>query len=393
MSTKTSQVKKTPPKVAAKKKTDEVKEKPVKAEKKEPKPEKKEKVEKKQRTPVIVMAAPRVRDALCANSLNIKEYAALTELVAGENRPFNKEPQGPQVHLKNMSESTQTLVVNARKAFMDRLPDLYVMATKSKMTPVQRERYALEKKQAIKDKTYRAREFNENFDSKFYSGYTEFEKEKVAELDKVSEWRTAIGLISKSRYRLASTTRFVLACFLDRVVEQYAVNAVHNCVTEGKKKSLSVRYALEKTDGFEKRVTLSRFVDTLDTTALVRAWLTKDDKTKLELPSLNYKFDTYVRNITCQVTRDAKVDFNVSADFKDFLAHVCNEIIIRVGEVLKGCIGSGKTVTENMVYEAIRQIHAACGMDYVAVQSQIAKKMEEMLAERAKAKEAKEKKE
>lgn len=410
----------------------------------------------------IGVGTARVRNAVRYCSLNPREYAVRNALRKAENKPVMPKstdeksepvmpPQGPQTPISQLPEEVQAVVREAVAAYEDSLRDAYERTvvekyaengTKAEYEQARKEAKAKfdqehknDEKQWVhypcKEDQFDLHAFNLSYDPKFYDGFAEYKKthdhyqighlpnesskddnkSKFKGLTKnksvankvvkepYNEWTRAMALLNKIMTRLSGRIHYIIACFLDRVVEQYAENGILNCFQDNRR-TVNLNHALTVGPNFENTCYLHKFVETLDHYRQATTWLKnctdaksqhKDDKkagttenVKAVLPDYpkiyedNYSFTGYVVDICREVRKrlaaaetDPKkkellISTNVSNDFKQFCSYILYEIIMRIGDNLKILVeASGvKTVSDAMVYQTLQQIHTTCGMDY-----------------------------
>ena len=194
-------------------------------------------------------------------------------------------------HVDNYDETKRETYVNAKKdakkAIDDANASLEEKAANDKAN-------AVELRKGLK--TFNEHEFNLKFDPKFYDGVNAFKQEhdkfiigkvyesksgltakgtvdgkktgvKLVASNKqpvaMSAWRRANSLVCKLYTRLSGNTRNLVACFLDYLVEQFALNGLHNALLDGEKK-VSLEATLRRSDGYLKRTPLYRFAMTFN---------------------------------------------------------------------------------------------------------------------------------
>ena len=255
--------------------------------------------------------------------------------------------------------------------------------------------------------------FNLSFDKNFYNQWPAFKEandnyivgkvyaDKNSEEPgkvKYNQWTRASALVNKLCTRVSSKTRNIIACFLDRIVEQYAANGIHNCFQE-KRRIIQLRHALtEGTDGFEQRVPLHNLVQTLPAYRRAMSWIdakleakeakkTKDseesedteDNLNFDPPTkYAYDFDSYASEIcrsvkiqlaeqeTDPALKEQYINASVSREFKEFCSQVIYETILRIGAALKIDVESSgvKTISDEIVVKVLKLLHSNCGVDF-----------------------------
>jgi hypothetical protein len=324
-------------------------------------------------------------------------------------------PQGLQVHIDDLNPRVLEVVRRAEAVHFQSLNDEYERHVLKQMDEATREKYDTKRKAAAADKaTFDLKSFNLSFDKDFYAGFAayctehdnyqlgrKFKNAKTGvEREKYNEWSRAATLVNKLGIRLSNETRTILACYLDNLVIQYARNGIHNCIKEGLS-IVQLRHALAPSDGFEERVPLDSFARTLDGYQNALNWLevcreVRDEIRKhkaegedatCDLPEYpvpqnqTEDFQGYVveicRSVRIQMAADQKVvttkqaylSTSISKPFKKFCSIVVYEAIKRVGSILKEAVSltGVKTVSDQLMYHALRQIHNVCGVDFTPV--------------------------
>ena len=136
---------------------------------------------------------------------------------------------------------------------------------------------ASKRQEVLKElKTFDEKAFNLHFNPDFYKGFDVFkvnndksivgktyESKTHTNTIPLSPWARADRLIGKLCSRISGNTRNIVACFLDRLVEQLATNGLHNALKHGKH-TLLLEHAVERSDGYLTRAPLYRFVSTFN---------------------------------------------------------------------------------------------------------------------------------
>lgn len=377
----------------------------------------------------IGIGPARVKKVLVHDALNPLEHRVRMEIRKAENKPVRPKPsqedsnpamppQGPQTHIENLNPRVLEVIRRAEAAHFQSLNDDYerhVLKEMEKNDPDRRADYDAKRKVASADKsTFNLKQFNLSFDKNFYGGFAAYctehdsyqlgRKSKNAktgvEREKYNEWSRAAALVNKLGIRLSTETRTILACYLDNLVIQYARNGIHNCIKEGLS-IVQLRHALAPSDGFEDRVPLDSFARTLDGYQLAINWLevcrevreeirkhkAEGDEVNGEPPAYpepsnqTEDFQGYVveicRSVRIQMASEQKVatikqaylSTSISKPFKKFCSIIVYEAIKRVGSILKEAVSltGVKTVSDQLMYHALRQIHNVCGVDFAPV--------------------------
>jgi len=372
----------------------------------------------------IGIGPARVKSVLMNISLNPREFAVRNAILAAENKPRKPKPtaedpdpempaQGPQTPIDKLDAHSLSVIHEAEQAHENSIRESYERNKVSTMDDNTRRKYNMARKEAQnvseeKKGTFVLQDFNTLFDKTFYDGYATHKKENdnyVTGLvfedkdgkpyEKYNQYSRATALVNKLCIRLSGNTRNIIACFLDRIVEQYALNAIHNCL-EQKRRIVQLFHALTETEGFDERVPLSTFVGTLKNYARARDWIdncrelkkqfkqTQEVEDKVVLPEYpkpedySYDFGGYVGEIcrsvkirlaetmTSEAERVRVLSTSVSQEFKQFCSYVIYESILRIGSSL--CLSverqGVKTISDAMVYYVLKQIHSVCGIEY-----------------------------
>lgn len=264
-----------------------------------------------------------------------------------------------------------------------------------------------------------AESFNKSFQKTFYDGLNAYLAEnntltltylkqkdgKPSTEPKYNEWSLAQAIVKKRINRVSKGSRYIIACFLDRLVEQYAHNGLHNCLLAGKK-IVQLYHAIDDTDAnFSKRVSMHNFVKTFNNYSYARNFcesvkenheknkqLKADGKEPLEKPQFknaecDVSFESYIDKISRSVkTRlalthykpeDKLEEFSISNEFKRFCSYIVYEAIVRIGHMLKTEVSkkNSKTITDSAIWKVLEQIHNACGVDFTYVRSTMRQKL------------------
>ena len=261
---------------------------------------------------------------------------------------------------------------------------------------------------------FNLRNFNTKFDSKFYNNLNSYIQEHDTyaighkctsqNSEKVhTQWSRAIALVNKLSTRLGSNSRNIIAAFLDTVVDQYAKNAITNCVNDGRG-IVKVSDALRTTNSSD--TPLHAFVMTLNHAKAATNWLAQCDEARaahqlrkkngeestLELPAYpvdltHASFNTYVQKI-CKLVKydlsqsadnaDKYLKVSLSKEFKYFCMLITYETLLRFGEVLTPMIQheNVKTVSDRLIWTTLNMLYAVVGQDFAPVRQQMNEKLE-----------------
>jgi hypothetical protein len=215
---------------------------------------------------------------------------------------------------------------------------------------------------------------------------------------------------------LSNGVRDILACFLDNIVIQYARNGIYNCIAAGRS-NLQLKHALQESAGFEDRVSLDRFVRTLEGCEMSKKWLLAQELHKEEIDNVRLKvkqgkyknaekiyvskpdypepkyrenFEGYVveicRSVRMQMAEEQKTNaeknkyhnIKVSDFFKKFCSICIHEAILRVGDMLLEVINlkDVKTVNETGMFHALKQLCNATGIDFKPIESDMRERLQ-----------------
>jgi hypothetical protein len=370
----------------------------------------------------IGIGPARVKRVLTTIALNPEEANARSVLLAAENKPVMPKstkanpnpqmpPQGPQTPLSKLTSITK-LVNEAEESYRTSLVEEYERSrlkallanNKKKVTPAT---YQLAKKEAQSKAGFVLRDFNKKMFNDFYDDLEKFIHENdnyrvgktVEETDvktgakrtveRYNQWTRAVALINKLCVRLSSETRNILAGFLDNLVLQYAENGMFNCVND-KLSIVKLKHVLHKGEGFDTRVSLDAFARTLDSYSDALVWLADENPDKKYGASYCEEFDGYVVNICHSVrtrlansTEDQELrmkylNTSLSTEFKKFCSRIVYESILRVGYILRNVIDLNgvKTVSDNLMFHAIRQLHATVGLNSESLETDLRNRLE-----------------
>lgn len=394
----------------------------------------------------IGIGPARVRNVLITVSLDPENFAVRKAILLGENKPRKPKPtddnpnpampaQGPQTHVENLDDWVVAVVRRAEEQHENSLRDAYehYHVGKDCMSDEERKKYnearRLAQEQANNAGTeFNLQAFNLSYDKKFYDEYPAYkekndsyvvgkmfiDKKTKKQREKFNEWTRAVALVNKLSTRLSGNTRNIIACFLDRVVEQYARNGIHNCLADGKR-IVQLSHALQQSENFSGRVPLHPFVSTLKNYHNALQWFREreavkktnraakaahtDEKSEPELNDLpNYPschdytpseseeeddhhgndFIGYIgeicRSVKMHMAEEVEsdeekkqyLDTNVGRDFKTFCSYMVYETILRIGSSLKLSVERQgvKTISDAMVWYVLNQLHSVCGVDF-----------------------------
>lgn len=302
----------------------------------------------------------------------------------------------------------------------------YVLST---MEPAKKAQYLKERKEASKRPNFDLSSFNRSYSKTFYSGYDAWlkeadlpesssessskkeEKRRTISLGvlKYNQWTRAAALINKSCFRLSNNVRDILACYLSNMVVQYAKNGVYNAIRENSK-HIKLQHALMRHDAFDDLVPVDPFVRSLDGYQMAVNYVNElervyDEKRDVESggnkttvtppeypdPKYDETFENYVGDICKSVRyhmavndtlglndKDKYYRLQIKADFKKFCSIIIYESVLRVGNFLKEYLvmHNVKTVKEQLMYHALKQISNLCGIDYTPVEVELKQNLE-----------------
>jgi hypothetical protein len=390
----------------------------------------------------IGIGSARVKKAMTAEALNQLEHSVRTALEQAENKPVkqklsaedvkngveSKEPeQGAQIPISQLPEFVKKVVADADESYTRTLREDFERQqihgvktgdeTKGGMTAKESAKYYAAKKVAQKlarssTAPFDVVVFNRSYNPKFYDGldaWLDANDKHSLKLPGNTEWSRAISLVNKLCIRLSGNTRKIVATFLDHIVEQYAENALVNCLAEGRNIIL-LHHALTKTDGFNDRVPLDRWVQTFHQYSVSLNWIyerrnlrekvtdarkageTISEVVYPEYPRNDsvYNFEGYVNDICRSVkkrladqqpTEEKKLLFrkaSVSQDFKEFCSSIVYEAILRIGTCLRKTVDHDdvKTISDKMVMYVLDQLHCSSGVVFDPVRNSMLERLE-----------------
>lgn len=311
-----------------------------------------------------------------------------------DEHTFNKSYDSMFYTLETAQFDVQKFYKSVDKHFYNdfgKFPDPYDALEEvedlSQLTAEQTKEYVAKRDEAAKSKDFDRVKFMREYPLKVFVMRPKF-----------NEWSRARALVNKLCTRISGESHSLLACFLDRVVEQYARNGIANCIASDKR-IVKMEHALLQSEGFAARVPLHNLVLTLQNYKNIVQWhekcvaakeakeaAAKDKKDvaaaeeEVKFPAFlqDYNFNTYVSDICRNVraTMAAEADaakrdtdyssISISNEFKTFCSYIVYEIIQRVGTFLRDYLVSRqlKTVTMEIMKETIRTLHTLLDMDY-----------------------------
>lgn len=334
----------------------------------------------------IGIGPARVKKVLMNVALNPREFEVREAIHKAANPPQPQKPTAenpvpiPQkvdrVPVAQLPANILAVIQEAEEVHRQSLREDYEKEYLSKLTDEQKQIYQTKRKE---NKDLSLTEFNTKFDPKFYAGLETYVNKN--DTYQVDEWKRASALVNKTCTRLSSETRNILAAYLDTIVIQYATNAINECVKDGRG-IVKVRHALQ-----DQAISMKPFVQTLPHYQQAVKWLAtpiEDGKTNpYPNPPYDEDFDGYVSDI-CRSVRSklatqnpACAEVSISSEFKRFCSNILYETILRIGSVLKTEVvfSSVKTVSDRLMFHAIRQIHSAYGLEFDSVQADITERL------------------
>lgn len=376
----------------------------------------------------IGIGPARVKTVLTNEALNPAEHLAKLALVVAENKPKKPKPteanpdpamppQGPQTPITALEPSVLKVVREAEAAYEQSLRESYERKYLSDLAAkdaTAKDKYLELRAKAKAAGDFDLHTFNLTFDKNFYAGYSNYvdnhDSYAVRYADKngnalyadgkpvldsngkpsppyYNQWTRAAALINKRCVRLSGNTRNILACFLDRIVEQLTRNGLHNCLQTGSH-SLRLKHALAQTAGFKDRVPINAFVSTLQIYEQALDWIdehTAYTERRAEFTTEpvfaaienKHEFDGYVNgvcrgvrnNVALELSdadRERVLNVSISGEFKRFCSHVVHGVIMRVGAVILEYVNENKTKTVGCgtLTHVLKQIHNTCGINY-----------------------------
>jgi len=337
----------------------------------------------------VVTAMSRVRDEL-DNVINARHEEVVAAIQKAYNRPKpvagpNKanqpaQPQGQPVPIANLPADIRQFINEAEEQYKQRLTEKYERHIIKRLRDKDKKKYETymeSRKKAMdaaeENKTpFNLHEFNEKIIPKFYSEEKDFVQKDILTIGYVhpqtgqvrcpDEWTRAIAVVNKTRIHFAKSTKVILSSFLDNIPRQLITNGITNILTANRSQ-VKLEFCLNQTAGFEKRLTLLPFLQTLSTYNLVARWVhecyeinqfnaaQKDKATRRELPPCpeiphSTTFKQSVGNIfnsvrTDMINREADEEkkkqlqtLKFSEDTRFFCAGLIYEAITRIARAL-----------------------------------------------------------
>ena len=383
----------------------------------------------------IGIGPARVKSVLMNVSLNPLLCRARANIALLANRPKKPKPtaenpspempaQGEQRPLTELDEQDQAVLKEAVETYETALRTGYEKQVIREMNNQDAYHQARQEEQKAAGDNFSLVEFNKKFNPKFYDKLNAYLQEhdhcmvgkpnkntdsSSNDVKKIDEWSRATTLVNKMCVRLSGKTRYILACFLDCVVEQYAYNGILNCLRDGKH-IVQLKHALVRDENFAHQVPLDKFVSTLACYNTALTWVENYDMHKQNvkaekdkgyevteerfppLPDPDYKYDfsSYVADIcrsvrsrlaaaeTDKERKENLLNSSVSRNFKRFCSYVVYETILRIGAFLRETVerANVKTISDSMVWYAIKQIHNITGIDFQTVHDTMTTRLE-----------------
>jgi len=366
----------------------------------------------------VGIAPARVKSVLTNVALNPVEYAVNKVLDTAESRPKvpkptkeNPEPKAevtvPPTPVDQLDKDILAVIRHAEQQHEDQLRREFEREHAKTLGDAYKTARDEAQKVATDDAPFDLQSFNIKFDKNFYAKYDEW---KVAndscsltatvgdsETPKYNQWSRARALVNKLCTRLSKGTPSIVAAFVDQIVMQYSLNGIKNCVADDRKIIL-LRHALQQSKDFKQIVPLDKFVRTFTNYSSALEWMKacesqeeevrrlrdegKEVKSVEEIkypnPGYDKCFEVYIGNICRSVKvalaksekntekREKYLTTSLSASFKSFCAYVVYEAVLKIGTCLKSAVRQSrvKTISDDIVYYVIEQVHNVCGMDY-----------------------------
>lgn len=337
----------------------------------------------------VVTAMSRVRDEL-DNVINARHEEVVAAIQKAYNKPKpvmgpNKtkqppQPQGVPVPIANLPADIRQFISEAEEQYKQRLTEKYERHIIKRLREKDKKKYETymdARKKAMdaaeESKTpFNLHEFNEKIIPKFYSEEKEFVQKDILTIGYVhpqtgqvrcpDEWTRAIAVVNKTRIHFAKSTKVILSSFLDNIPRQLITNGITNILTANRSQ-VKLEFCLNQTAGFEQRLTLLPFLQTLSTYNLIARWVhecytinqfnaaQKDKATRRELPACpeiphSTTFKQSVGNIfnsvrTDMINREADEEkkkqlqtLKFSEDTRFFCAGLIYEAITRIARAL-----------------------------------------------------------
>ncbi len=362
----------------------------------------------------IGIGSARVKQVLSFRSLNPREAQVRAAILKAANRPKKPKPtkenpnpempeQGKQIPVNELPEGVLSVIRDAEAKHMANLREQYERNFLHNMDSKTKAAYQSAKREASNNDNFVLEEFNRSFDPNFYNGLSDFVATKdcyVARRDGshvYDEWDRAMALVNRLCTRLSGNTRYIIASFLDCIIEQFAYNGISNCLLE-KKTTVQLRHALHESEMFSEHVPVAPFIKTFKCYGLAQRWFqaceftrhqadetraASGKRVKAKCPAYptygdEKDFKKYITDIcrsvkmrSAQDTPDPELranclKTNISHEFRAFGVQVVNETILRIGACLRESVerSNVRTISDAMVLHVLKQIHNVCGMDF-----------------------------
>jgi len=372
----------------------------------------------------ISIGPARVKSVLNNISLNPREFRIRKQIM--EAAAKFKDPNVPasdKVPFNKLDGEIRAVIDEAELAHKSFLRENYETQYVKDMKEEDKARYKKQKRDAIKEAKSNKKEldlekFNLQFSQTFYADFDKYVQEhdifnkdsksagaKSSKEKKYTEWSRAAVLVNKLSIRLSGNSRNIFACFLDRIVEQFARNGIVNCAA-AKLNIVQLEHAITQGPDYKKMVYLHNFISSLSSYQEAVQWVLQcrqveqERKVNKELKYPDYpeskdkhKFEGYAIDIC----RSVKLHLlnepdggkyegtSFSSDLKSFLSRVVYETIVRVGNCLKLSVEHQKvkTINDEIVLHAIKFIHVLHGADYNLTKNVLEERLKKYAAWRA----------
>jgi hypothetical protein len=245
---------------------------------------------------------------------------------------------------------------------------------------------------------FNCEKFNLSFNKTFYAAHKNLSTDKSD-----SEWKRAIGYVTKLKNRFSTNSRVFLAAFSEYVIKQLVTNGTVSCIANGKR-IIQLSHALDiTTNGFEKRFPLYSLITNLDTFKQAHKYINKSSENVVEKKTddskettktskdtdifhlegisleRRYQFRYYIsetcREVRMKLAKEETDDAgkpmdvynltSVSKLFKNFCSTLICELLMRIGTMLKCEIKTRgiKTVNDTIISTVLSHYHIVCGVD------------------------------
>jgi hypothetical protein len=245
----------------------------------------------------VVTAMSRVRDALDI-VINATHERVVNAIQAAYNKAKpvvdakgNKQmpAQGPQTPISQLPADIVQFINEAEAQYKQRLVEKYEQKKVEEARAKDEKKYqhymdarkkameAAEEKKAA----FNLYEFNVKLIPGFYDGLNKYISDDILTIGHThtsgqircpDEWTRAIAVVNKTRIHFSKSTKVILSSFLDNIPRQFIMNGITN-ILQAARSQVKLEFCLNQTTGFEKRLTLLPFLQTLPTYNLITKWV------------------------------------------------------------------------------------------------------------------------